>query len=62
MESEVVIKAGIRLYIDDLFATIIGKMSNIQRFISLEQISTFRLLRNSIFVLSRNSCIAVLRM
>ena len=56
----VILKAGTRLYIDDLFATIIGKVSNLQRFISLEEIITFRLLRNSIFILTRNSCISLL--
>ena len=53
VESKVVLKAGTWLYIDDLFATIIGKVSNLQR---------FRLLRNSIFILTRNSCIPPLRM
>ena len=62
MESKVVLKAGTQLYIDDLFVTIIGKVSNIQRFISLEEINTFSLLRNSIFILTRNPCISLLRM
>ena len=62
MESKVVLKAGTWLYIDDLFATIIGKVSSIQRFISLEEINTSGLLRNSIFMLTRNSCISLLRM
>ena len=40
----------------------VGKVSNIQRFISLEEINVSRLLRNIIFILTRNSCISVLRM
>ena len=39
--SKVVLKADTRLYIDDLFAIMIGKVSNLQRFISLEEINTF---------------------
>ena len=31
--------AGTRLYITGLFATIVGKVSNLQRFISLEEIN-----------------------
>ena len=34
VESKVVLKAGIQLYIGDIFATIIGKVSSLQRFIS----------------------------
>ena len=51
MESKVVIKAGTRLYIDYIFATVIGKVSNLQRFISLEEVNTSKLLRNSFFFL-----------
>ena len=56
------LKAGTRLYITGLFATIEGKVSNLQRFISLEEINIYRHLRNSIFILIRNSCISLLRM
>ena len=45
-----------------LLVTIVGKVSNLQRFISLEEINISRLLRNSIFILTRNSCISLLRM
>ena len=55
-------KAGNRLYITGLFATIVEKASSLQRFISLEEINISRLLRNGIFILTRNSCISVLRM
>ena len=51
MDSKVVLKAGTRLYIDYIFATTIGKVSNLQRFISLEEINIFKRLRNSFFVL-----------
>ena len=54
--------AGTRLYITGLFATIVGKVSILQRFISLEEINLSRLLRNGIFVLTRNACISLLRM
>ena len=60
-ESKAVLKASTRLYIDDLFATIIGKVSSQKRFNSLEEINASRLLRNSIFILTRNSCISRLR-
>ena len=46
---------GTRLYRTGLFATIVGKVSCLQRFISLEEINISRLLRNSIFILTRNS-------
>ena len=55
-------KAGTWLYITGLFVTIVGKVSNLQRFIFLEEINISRLLRNSIFILTRNSCISLLRM
>ena len=60
MESKVVLKASTRLYIDALFATIIEKVSNLQRFVSHVEINTFRLLRTSGFILTRNSCISLL--
>ena len=50
MESKVVLKTGTRLYIDYIIATIIGNVSNLQGFISLEEINTSRLLRNSFFI------------
>ena len=55
-------KAGTRLFITGLFATTVGKVSNLQRFISQEEINISRLLRNSIFIFTRNSCISLLRM
>ena len=39
VESKAVLKLGTRFYIDYVFATIIGKVSDLQRFISLEEIN-----------------------
>ena len=47
--SKGVLKAGTWLYIDYIFATMIGNLSNLQRFISLEEINSSRRLRNSFF-------------
>ena len=55
-------KVGTRLYITGLFATIEGKVSNLQRFISLEEINISGFRRNSIFISTRKSCISFLRM
>ena len=47
------------VYIDDLFVIIIRMVPNLQRFISLQEINIFRLLRNSIFILTGNACISL---
>ena len=45
-----------------LCATAIGKVANVQGFISLEEINHFRPLENSIFISTRMFCISLLRM
>ena len=48
------LRTGTWLYINDLFAKV--KVFSLQRFISLVEINISRLLKNSIFILIRNSC------
>ena len=54
-------RTATRLYINDLCATAIEKVTNLQGFISLDEINVFMLLRNTNFISVRNSYISSLR-
>ena len=53
---------GTRLFINGLCVTAIEKVTNLQGFISLEEIKLFRLMRNANFISVRNPYISLLRM